>query len=58
VTGVQTCALPISLYAYQNGFEYLRFGYAAAIQLALFVITVLLIAVQLRWLKRWSAQGR
>lgn len=45
-------------YAYQNGFEYLRFGYAAALLLAMFLITVLLIAVQLSWLRRWSMQVR
>lgn len=56
--GPQYGTLLLPLYAYQNGFEYLRFGYAAAIQLAMFLITVLLIAVQLRWLKRWSMQGR
>jgi multiple sugar transport system permease protein len=56
--GPQFGTLMLPLYAYQNGFEYLRFGYAAAIQLAMFVITLLLIATQLSWLKRWSAQGR
>lgn len=50
--------LLLPMYAYQNGFEYLRFGYASALLLAMFLITVLLIAVQLRWLKRWSMQGR
>ena len=54
--GPQFGTLLLPLYAYQNGFEYLRFGYAAAIQLALFFITLLLILVQLRWLKRWSRQ--
>lgn len=54
--GPQFGTLLLPLYAYQNGFEYLRFGYAAAIQLAVFVVTVLLIAVQLRWLRRWSRQ--
>lgn len=56
--GPQFGTLLLPLYAYQNGFEYLRFGYASALLLALFVITVLLIAVQLRWLKRWSQQAR
>jgi multiple sugar transport system permease protein len=56
--GPQFGTLLLPLYAYQNGFEYLRFGYAAAIQLALFAITLLLIAVQLRWLKRWTAAAR
>ena len=55
--GPQFGTLLLPLYAYQNGFEYLRFGYASAILLAMFFITVLLIAVQLRWLRRWSLQG-
>lgn len=56
--GPQFGTLLLPLYAYQNGFEYLRFGYASAILLAMFFITVLLIGVQLRWLRRWSLQGR
>ena len=55
--GPQFGTLLLPLYAYQNGFEYLRFGYASALVLAMFLITVLLIAVQLRWLKRWSLRG-
>lgn len=55
--GPQFGTLFLPLYAYQNGFEYLRFGYAAAIQLAMFVITLLLIAVQLGWLRRWARRG-
>ena len=55
--GPQYGTLMLPLYAYQNGFEYLRFGYAAAIQLAMFFITLLLIVVQLRWLRRWAAKG-
>ena len=56
--GPQFGTLMLPMYTYQNGFEYLRFGYASALMLAMFVITVLLIAVQLRWLKRWSMQAR
>ncbi len=56
--GPQFGTLMLPLYAYQNGFEYLRFGYASAILLAMFAITLLLIAVQLRWLRRWSMRGR
>jgi len=56
--GPQYGTLLLPLYAYQTGFEYLRFGYAAAILLVKFAITVLLIAVQLRWLRRWSMQAR
>jgi len=56
--GPQYGTLLLPLYAYQNGFEYLRFGYASAILLAMFFITLLLIAVQLRWLKRWTMSTR
>lgn len=55
--GPQFGTLFLPLYAYQNGFEYLRFGYAAAIQLAMFLITLMLIAVQLGWLRRWARRA-
>jgi multiple sugar transport system permease protein len=34
----------LSLYAYQNAFEYLRLGYASALTLAMLVITALMVA--------------
>lgn len=40
-------------YAYQSGFEYMRFGYAAAISLAMFVMTAAMVWVQWRVLRRW-----
>lgn len=42
----------LPLYAYQNGFEYLRFGYAAAITLAMFVLSGAMVVLQLFVLRR------
>ncbi|ROH88778.1 sugar ABC transporter permease [Stagnimonas aquatica] len=55
--GPQFGTLLLPLYVYQNGFEYLRFGYAAALALAMFAVTLLMIAVQLFWLRRWTRLG-
>lgn len=55
--GPQFGTLLLPLYVYQNGFEYLRFGYAAALALAMFGVTLLMIAVQLFWLRRWARRG-
>lgn len=55
--GPQFGTLLLPLYVYQNGFEYLRFGYAAALALAMFGVTLLMIAVQLFWLRRWTRRG-
>ncbi|MFW6116699.1 MAG: carbohydrate ABC transporter permease [bacterium] len=38
----------IGLYVYQNAFQYMRMGYAAAISLVLFVIIMVLTLIQLR----------
>lgn len=42
---------------YQNGFEYLRFGYAAAQTLAMFALTVLAMALQAWALRHWARRG-
>lgn len=55
--GPQFGTLLLPLYVYQNGFEYLRFGYAAALALAMFGVTLLMIGVQLFWLRRWARRG-
>lgn len=55
--GPQFGTLLLPLYVYQNGFEYLRFGYAAALALAMFAVTLAMIAVQLFWLRRWTQRG-
>jgi multiple sugar transport system permease protein len=43
----------LPLFIYENGFEYLRFGYAAAATLVMFVVTAVIVAVQLRLVRRW-----
>lgn len=43
----------LPLYTYQNGFEYLRFGYAAAMSVVMFAITALMVGLQLLVLRRW-----
>lgn len=42
---------------YERGFRELRFGDAAALALLLFVLTLLLVAVQYRLLRRWLRAG-
>ena len=44
--GPNYATLFLPLYIYQNGFEYLRFGYASAMTLVMFLLTALMIAVQ------------
>lgn len=46
-----TTYLPV--FAYQNAFEYLRYGYAAAATLVMFVVTALIVYVQYRIVRRW-----
>ncbi len=43
----------LPLYVYQQGFGYFRLGYAAALSLAMFVITAVIIFVQYRLARRW-----
>ena len=43
----------LPLFIYRNGFEYLRYGYAAAATVAMFVITAAIVYVQYRIVKRW-----
>jgi multiple sugar transport system permease protein len=43
----------LPLFIYQNGFEYLRYGYAAAATLVMFVVTALIVYVQWRIVGRW-----
>jgi multiple sugar transport system permease protein len=46
-----TTFLPV--FIYRNGFEYLRFGYAAAATVVMLAVTAALIAVQYAVLRRW-----
>lgn len=41
----------LPLFIYRNGFEYLRYGYAAAATLAMFLVTALIVVVQDRIVK-------
>lgn len=50
-----TTFLPV--YAYQNAFEYLRFGYAAAISLAVLLLTAAFVLLQAWMLRRWTLRG-
>lgn len=43
----------LPLFAYQNAFEYLRYGYAAAATLTMFVLTAAIVYVQWRIVRRW-----
>ena len=46
-----TTYLPV--FAYQNAFEYLRYGYAAAATLVMFVVMAAIVYVQYRIVRRW-----
>jgi multiple sugar transport system permease protein len=43
----------LPLFVYQNAFEYLRYGYAAAAALTMFVVTAAIVYVQYRIVRRW-----
>ena len=43
----------LPLFVYQNAFEYLRYGYAAAATLAMFLVTAAIVYVQYRIVRRW-----
>jgi multiple sugar transport system permease protein len=43
----------LPLFIYREGFEYLRYGYAAAATLTMFLVTALIIYLQYRIVKRW-----
>ena len=43
----------LGLFVYRNGFEYLRYGYAAAATVVLVLITAAIVVLQLRLLRRW-----
>ena len=51
--GPDRATLFLPLYAFDAGFEQLRYGYAAAMTLTMFVITALLVLVQIRLVRRW-----
>ena len=43
----------LGLFVYRNGFEYLRYGYAAAATVVLVLMTAAIVVVQLWLLRRW-----
>jgi multiple sugar transport system permease protein len=43
----------LPLFIYRNAFEYLRYGYAAAATLVMFLLTGLIVLVQYRIVRRW-----
>jgi multiple sugar transport system permease protein len=43
----------LPLFVYQNAFEYLRYGYAAAATVTMLVLTALIVLVQWRIIRRW-----
>jgi multiple sugar transport system permease protein len=45
----------LPLYIYQNGFEYLRIGYASAMTWVMFLVTAGMVAAQLWVLREWRA---
>jgi multiple sugar transport system permease protein len=45
----------VPLFAYRTGFEYLRYGYAAAATLTMFAVTALIVWLQWRIVRRWRA---
>ena len=43
----------LPLFIYRNGFEYLRYGYAAAATISMFLVTALIVYLQYRIVRRW-----
>jgi multiple sugar transport system permease protein len=43
----------VPLFVYQTAFEYLRYGYAAAATLTMFVLTAVIVYVQWLIIRRW-----
>ena len=51
--GPENATLYLPLFIYRNGFEYLRYGYAGAATVSMFLITAAIVYVQYRIVKRW-----
>jgi multiple sugar transport system permease protein len=47
----------LSLVIYQDAFEYLRYGYAAAVAAAMLGLTAIAVLIQWRLLRRWASHG-
>ncbi|MGH2829823.1 MAG: carbohydrate ABC transporter permease [Actinomycetota bacterium] len=46
----------LSLYTYDNAFQFLRFGYASAMTLVMYMVTALMVGAQFLVLRRWRAR--
>lgn len=48
----------VSLYTYNNAFEFLRFGYASAMTMTMYAMTAIMVGIQFmvarRWRERWE----
>ena len=53
--GPSFATLFLPLYIYQNGFEYLKFGYASAMTLTMFLATAAMVWVQWLVLRKWRS---
>ena len=51
--GPNNATLTLLLYLYRNAFTYLKMGYAAAIALVMFLLTLGLTVILFRWSRRW-----
>jgi multiple sugar transport system permease protein len=51
--GPKYATLFLPLYTYENAFGFLRFGYAGAMTLVMFVVTAAMVAVQVLAVRRW-----
>ena len=56
-TGPQFATLYLPHYIYQNAFEYLRFGYAAAMSAVLVLAVMVVLVAQFWLLRRWIRMG-
>ena len=56
--GPNFATLFLPLYIYQNGFEYLRFGYASAMTVAMFFLTALMVGAQVAAFQLWRNRQR
>lgn len=54
--GPENSTLVATLFLYKNAFQYLRFGYAATIGVALFVIVLAISLIQIKLGKKWAEQ--
>ena len=55
--GPQDATISISMYLYQQGFQFFRMGYASAIAWVIFFLTFLVTALNWAFRKRWVHEG-